>query len=1086
MRVTSRHSRSLLILSLCALLSLAPGGGEEAPVPPQQNTPQESAARAPESQKGIDQLDAVLQRAGSLDAFLSSAEHREAYRKALAQYWGKKEIDTLPYNAILEEIERISRVSPEFARRSWSQGTQAPRSIQIVGEVQSYGRDIDEWEWNRLRENLIQDLQEESKLLLRTVAYGDLKSSIEREFADLAERIASLRSSEAYVLGSKKQKQRLEREFIQSLTANKRLQSAISTLWLTLIETAEIEYLLKSNDPDLILNLFESWSRLGERSLNPFSEKFKIPSTVLSYINKRMPRPSVLVSSGRDGEVFPQRLVVDSEGRQIPAPQGQSKVIWLHPIPRRIHAFFDGIRFGECLGGECTNLSVLTAERFAVSTLESVETYVIEQDSGSLGHVKLVKGRVGGVSLTGLDLVSRSLGLRLRLSGEQQTRVSLFQAIVTQFNQRVKAGELAPLSISNSKEPKNSGAYTVAQADVQFVIPDRVVKGKFIHADSPFAKDLVTHAESAGEDYVGNLVTNASIRDARSHRVFSVTPASEQIERKLLPLLQKNPIDPEGLRILGELREWNDALWEVIPDLLKRAKPSQKIQILEALQHQPLWKLEVIPSVLRIVGSAPRYEFTDLSEKAGLALLHARNSVESILPYVRGREILELIILAARTDTRSARKWLQWYASHFPDPASLAEVGMRAEGFVGLSSGVATMIHSFRNYHYAQEVVQTLKSMRDVSHPSKNHGLDIARYYFPFIENEEADAKAARSRQRVWLRAVARRDGAYPARVLLALIEQNFDVQTEQHWKSTLMQIETEMKEGKSRTLEKTWGSLRNVTNEHPLEDLLIRYLRSEDPVKRDIAYQFTLSPNIWSVRLREAARDAFQIETQFSSSLRKWQAVSTLTEKELESYEIDGLREVIHRPAAASRSSADEVARSVAMVRLASHPQATEADFLEMLLPEQLQSVYRTESISEFLRALGSRGSLSPQVIQSVFNQVVAAAVSKLNVDLAHFAMTNLPLFEGDQFDETRYREWVKKGVDHFRKEYEKRHGALSDEVIQQRLRDSLGSVEPYFPARVRKRKEILEGQASLFNCMVEQNADLIKKYRNLLEAAE
>jgi hypothetical protein len=339
---------------------------------------------------GIRRLDAVLDKAATLDEFLASDELKHEYYEALRDYHGGSEkFPRSSFNAIIKQLTDIKDKVPGMKERIWER-TPPGRTFSVKPEIATSGRALDGAGWTSYRASWASRLENDMAPL-------DPERRSEA-VAELLQRLSDKRSRFEAELGAsglpKKQKGVRWSEFTESLRADPEVKAAVAFLLSEKLKDPALRDAFDSADADLSLLAFERMRKLtaadwGNLGAGP------VPKDLVRFLGEAIPTETALLENTN---LFKVATRYSRQGTTVPVGSVGTEPIQFIPV-RRMHAIFKGVSVGECVGGNCTYLENLSPERWANSVFEGAEVYHAVQGGSYHGFVQYIplKGRDGNI-----------------------------------------------------------------------------------------------------------------------------------------------------------------------------------------------------------------------------------------------------------------------------------------------------------------------------------------------------------------------------------------------------------------------------------------------------------------------------------------------------------------------------------------------------------------------------------------------------------------------------------------------------------------------------------------------------------------
>lgn len=462
----------------------------------------------------LQDMDQVLTKASNLNEFLASPTLVEEYYQVSSEYYGASKFPRVSYDAILAQMKTVVHAYPEFAERAWE--SHLGEHFQVISIAPAYGRNLQESAWDHFLAGYKEKLHSSAgdlAALSDEEALQKVQSALQGLGQKIADHEKKLNSSDL----KKTEKQTLTGTFYQSLKSDAGLQKISSYLLLKWLNSAVSKEVFESGNPDLILNYLKEIKDHPKKILHEISQLGGVDS-LASFIKNASPDIKVLM---KDETIFPQKFLPGRDGKMIPADAGSAGAWDFIPAPRRFHAFFKGIYFGECVGGSSRPeyLTSLTPERWASVILKDTQFHYIEKGGIFQGWVQAVPITQNGQAFASVDFASYSFKQSIIDRNKEGDLYStsmlsgwLKQAMLHKPKQW--KGFIASQSIAIN----NGGALPTVRISPAFLLGERYdpKTHPFAHAD-PNTVNILTKIiprVSYAKNYGGSMIFDAAVPDA--------------------------------------------------------------------------------------------------------------------------------------------------------------------------------------------------------------------------------------------------------------------------------------------------------------------------------------------------------------------------------------------------------------------------------------------------------------------------------------------------------------------------------------------------------------------------------------------
>lgn len=585
-------------------------------------------------------LDAVLARAGSVEAFLADRKLQEEYFRLASSYYGGRFSQSgrdKNFWIILDQLKAALPRMPELAERLYSREGLG-QGFVLEADIKDRGVEIDgtrfEADWRQFSD------AEAARVGRFAKTEADRKRALEANVRRLAQDLESGRR-QIQIEADQAQMKASDRKSFEGRKAaelqKKILDSDVMKDVRALIATEMMQKegfvdTLRSGNADLILDRLEEIRRSSSRLFQIpgiESEMASVHSLIIrsmpaELINPEVPKKVVLndtqPAKTRYFQARTRQVKVRNEAGEVVrtklVPAGRSGDLEVQPIPRRFHGIFKGIELGECVvGGQCQYISM---ERWATPALKDSRHFYI--DSGSYqGWVSLYPVEVSGKKAWNVEFGSQIL-----------TKAPIFQGEAHPMYERV-------LKSLESQLPADTRRFVISDSDAinNATVLDRVfesqvylggerVSKELRHNDQDLLNRIVGERIQQGQKNLNNYGGRGIIDSNMAKHSNTLLRGDLLLKRQWgqdfwqkVPALiedQSPRIREFVLRALRSQKVWPDVVWDKVPQLLKGA---QAQHVLLALERQADWTPEVWTQVTAMLRS----KNSDLRWQASKAVL---------------------------------------------------------------------------------------------------------------------------------------------------------------------------------------------------------------------------------------------------------------------------------------------------------------------------------------------------------------------------------------------------------------------------------------------------------------------------------
>lgn len=491
-------------------------------------TPGAATADQVKPRATLDDIDRVISQAPNLRSLLDNRSLWEQYYESLRSYYGDDEkFPKASFDAITKQLKLAIDKVPGLEERLW-ETSDLGESYEIRSKVQSSGRTLNIKRWNKLLQFWTDNLKK--KLPDEKIEMSDIET-LSRELDE-----AQAQFNRVAHLGTKSEQKTRAAQFYSQIRKDPRLEKAAVTMLLEYLQSENAQDLLRSNEPDLILDeineLRQNPGRISQLSLNPI-----IQSEIASLI----PPKSKLLA---DQKTFSSLRIATHNGSAAAEAVG-TEDIEFKPILRRLHGIWKGIPLNECVGGDPNGLNNLSPERWATVALKGTQFYSVENNGRYRGFVQMVplsyQGKIYGSVDFGASILRNRAFRRNPKTGEAQ-RIPLHEVWLEEAIKHLPK-RWEGLVVGESTAIGNAGVIDSVHDSAQLYLGTRIGDSKgFKHID-PMATKLtqVIPRKGLAEQYGGNMILDGTVQNAGM--LTMIQPSTSNKEEVIRSLAQ----DPELL-----------------------------------------------------------------------------------------------------------------------------------------------------------------------------------------------------------------------------------------------------------------------------------------------------------------------------------------------------------------------------------------------------------------------------------------------------------------------------------------------------------------------------------------------------------
>jgi hypothetical protein len=461
----------------------------------------------------LEDLDAILKKAGSLEVFLENKSLQQEYYNLACEYYGHNfalEERERSYWVILDQMRVAIKENPTLAKRLWST-SDLGGAFQLDAKIKDSGLILDGKKysdaWGELaarEEEKISNIDMPREELLRTEAQETAdwinrqKNKIESDYRD-----STLSTEE------KKRQRGKAYQHLQSEVANQEsFQKLKSALVVELSKKETFGDVLRSGDSNIVLGFLE---KLKNNSSEVFAIKGMDAATIKilhPYVVGNLPKelidpkiPKLTVTNGKPAETeffkvkTKEVKIRDATGKVISTkiiPQGTtSGSLELKPIPRRFHGVFRGVELGECVaGGSCKTISI---ERWAAPALDGSHHYYVETANRYQGFVSLFPGEIDGARVSNIEFGANILNQNIEYNGKPYP---LYEHVMKKLSQNMPS-KTSGFLVGDSLAISNSGVLQNVQSSLPY-LSGEAKSVDFKHKDHGVLDSIIKERERQG------------------------------------------------------------------------------------------------------------------------------------------------------------------------------------------------------------------------------------------------------------------------------------------------------------------------------------------------------------------------------------------------------------------------------------------------------------------------------------------------------------------------------------------------------------------------------------------------------------
>ena len=354
-------------------------------------------------QSSFEDLDAILLKAGSIEAFLENPKLRKEYFENLnALVSVTSQVNENGFNTILSQLQKMAKKHPSTLTRLW-ETTRMGEDFAVQSEGISFGRELDSRAWKTYLDGHLEKLARDAKSI-------NSREAAFRIVEELDTKVAKLEASLVGTTDRAKQK-----ELALGLTKLRSEKKYIPALSFIAHQELSRSFMNRDLSADSILNLLSLWNRDIRQLLDDRGDALFRSRSMPAFLKSYVPSPAQLL---KNKEIFPIATRNTLRGKTITQAKGHYATYDFKTPPRRFHAIFKGFFGGrECIGGSVCGYT--TPTRWGNILLADTHLWFVYKNGLPTGYVMASPIHVADVSsiYASLDLKSDVLYARL-LSNE--------------------------------------------------------------------------------------------------------------------------------------------------------------------------------------------------------------------------------------------------------------------------------------------------------------------------------------------------------------------------------------------------------------------------------------------------------------------------------------------------------------------------------------------------------------------------------------------------------------------------------------------------------------------------------------------
>ena len=468
------------------------------------------AARVGQDDKTtVADLDAVLDRAASLEDFLARTELHEEYFLILRRYFRKRRLHRAGYDKILAQLTEVSKSSTGLCLWLWAKPR--PVSFRVQSSGPTFGRGVLLDVWRVYRTEWLESLRARCGLSVEQRDFAEAEAHLSRVLAGLSRKIDEFEQS----LGALKKSKRLQLtgKFYAELKTDEEITRAASFLLYRYLITEKSAYLFDSDNADSIIEFFNSLGR-NVALVIPAQSPGSSPNFLAWRIKSLIPDQQSLLA---DTVMFPRRYRITSHGKSVEVGSAGT-LEYESASVRPLHGIWTGVVHQDCLGGEYRNLKDLTPRRWAIGGLGGALTFFLSRSSEYQGVIRLVPitGPQSQCAMS-IDACAPMLGADVNVGGSK----TLLEAWIAELVQNDPGSDWR-IALSDSTASDLSQVKQMIRNSVCYRDGQDVGNASDFRISDPLAEQyLRTMPLAAGvQAYGEGFITDATLKDSGKLRLL--------------------------------------------------------------------------------------------------------------------------------------------------------------------------------------------------------------------------------------------------------------------------------------------------------------------------------------------------------------------------------------------------------------------------------------------------------------------------------------------------------------------------------------------------------------------------------------
>jgi hypothetical protein len=376
----------------------------------------------------IKDLDVVLDRAGSLEEFLSRADLIDAYFDASQAYYGAEKFPRSTYDSILAQVRATLAIEPTLGERLWRKIDALQWSFTLDCE-KAVARNVFPKQWLQYLDEWSAKLESEFsdattlRFSSEGFAYAEkILISATNEISDFRRDLAKQK------LTTKKAREK-ERIFFEELTNRPEIKQIAAWYLHTKLSRTHIRSQLTCEDGDVIIAKLRAWRNDPKKVVLSGFAEYSEP--ILARVRDLIPSTSELKDRT---DLFPRKVSDTRDAKLFDSDAIRAGRYYFEALPRYFHGAFRGVAVSDCCTFEAFRAEVHPA-RWLVGCVENSQTIHITSGHKYYGSVLILPVNLGSEKYGLVEFWSQLLAAQAVVdSTEKKKSMYLAHWLVSKIN----------------------------------------------------------------------------------------------------------------------------------------------------------------------------------------------------------------------------------------------------------------------------------------------------------------------------------------------------------------------------------------------------------------------------------------------------------------------------------------------------------------------------------------------------------------------------------------------------------------------------------------------------------------------------